>query len=336
MLRGRDVQELEELRRQGLSLRAISRLTGYDRKTTGKYLRAPEARPTYGPRSAQPGKLEPFKPYLRERLKAGVWNAQVLLRELRTQGYAGGYTILKEWLHPPREAATAVAVRCFETPPGCQAQVDWGHLGSLEMEGRPAAVERVYLPTGLQPRHDGRGGAGSETGNAAEDARGSVPATGWGAGRDPLRPHETVWLETDERGEVVWHPVFLDFARYWGFRPRLCRPYRAQTKSKVESGVKYLRRNFLCGQGREPGNLQDLNAELRTWIWEVANQRVHGTKHERVSQRWNVEQFHLQPVDKRVAYPYSDDELRKVAREAYVSWRGSRYSVPWSYAGKQV
>jgi transposase len=46
--------------------------------------------------------------------------------------------------------------------------------------------------------------------------------------------------------------VFLDFARYWGFRPRLCRPYRAQTKGKIESGVKYVRRNFVCGLlGRE-------------------------------------------------------------------------------------
>jgi|SRR5579872_6334916 len=66
---------------------------------------------------------------------------------------------------------------------------------------------------------------------------------------------KTVWLEIDERGEVVWHPVFLDFARYWGFQPRLCRPYRAQTKGKVESGVKYVRRNFLCGnrpRSRQP------------------------------------------------------------------------------------
>ena len=44
---------------------------------------------------------------------------------------------------------------------------------------------------------------------------------------------KTVWLGTDERGEIVWHPVFLDFARYWGFTPRLCRPYRAQTKAYV-------------------------------------------------------------------------------------------------------
>ncbi len=75
---------------------------------------------------------------------------------------------------------------------------------------------------------------------------------------------KTVWQEIDDRGEVVWNAVFLDFARYWGFTPRLCRPYRAQTKGKVESGVKYVRRNFLCGlQGREPGSLEELTTPLR-------------------------------------------------------------------------
>ena len=96
---------------------------------------------------------------------------------------------------------------------------------------------------------------------------------------------KTVWLAADERGEIVWNPVFLDFARYWGFTPRLCRPYRAQTKGKVESGVKYVRRNFLCGLlGREPGGLEELNAQLRQWVQNVANQRVHGTTHEQPAQ----------------------------------------------------
>jgi hypothetical protein len=105
----------------------------------------------------------------------------------------------------------------------------------------------------------------------------------------------------------------------------------------VESGVKYLRRNFLCGlQGREPSGLSDLNAQLRAWVWGVANQRVHGTTHEQVALRWKVDAFHLQPFDGRPPYPYLDDELRKVARDAYVCWQGSRYSVPWAYAGKQV
>lgn len=101
--------------------------------------------------------------------------------------------------------------------------------------------------------------------------------------------------------------------------------------------MKYVRRNFLCGLlGREPANLADLNAELRRWVSEVANQRVHGTTHEQVLIRWEEDRVQLQPVNGHPAYPYGDDEQRKVARDAYVSWQGSRYSVPWQYAGKEV
>src|SRR5580692_5747704 len=131
MLRGRDVQEIEELKRQGLSIRAISRLTGYDRKTIGRYLIQPEGVPVYGPRAKQPGKLDPFHGYLKERMQAGVWNARVLVRELRERNYSGGYTLLTDWLRPQRKESLSVAVRRFETPPGKQAQVDWGHLGSI-------------------------------------------------------------------------------------------------------------------------------------------------------------------------------------------------------------
>jgi hypothetical protein len=148
---------------------------------------------------------------------------------------------------------------------------------------------------------------------------------------------KTVWTGLDDRGEVIWHPMFLDFARYWGFAPRLCRPYRAQTKGKVESGIKYVRRNFLCGLlGREPSGLEDLNGRLRSWVWTIANQRVHGTTHEQPVARWNTEQQQLKPIGNRPPYPCADDQLRRVARDAYVAWNGTRYSVPWQYAGRDV
>ena len=76
MLRGRDVQDFGELKRQGLSIRAISRLTGYCRKTVRKYLVQPDAVPVYGPRAKQLGKLDLFKPYLEDRMRTGVWNAR--------------------------------------------------------------------------------------------------------------------------------------------------------------------------------------------------------------------------------------------------------------------
>jgi len=337
VLRGRDVQEIEELKRQGLSIRAISRLTGYCRKTIRRYLLEPEAVPVYGPRAKEPGKLDPFKGYLEQRMSAGVWNARVLLRELRELGYAGGYTLLTDWLRPQRTSARTVAVRRFETPPGKQAQVDWGHLGSIESNGEQRKLWAFTFTLGYSRLLVAEAGMDQKLGTLLRMHEEAFRQIG-GVPEEILYDRmKTVWLETDDRGEIVWNPVFVDFARYWGFTPRLCRPYRAQTKGKVESGVKYIRRNFLCGlQGREPGCLNDLNAHLRKWMWEVANQRVHGTTHEKVAARWEVDRPALQPLDGRPPYPYLDEELRKVARDAYVSWQGSRYSVPWLYAGREV
>ena len=331
------MNDLIELKRQGLSIQAISAMTGFDRKTVRKYLLRPEETPTYGPRPSPPSKLDRFKPYLEERLRAGVWNAVVLLRELRAQGYTGGYTILKDWLQPQRASAHVVAVRRFETPAGRQAQVDWGHLGTLEVEGGERKLWGFAFTLGHSRAMMACAALNQKLGTLLRMHEEAFRQLG-GVPREILYDRmRTVWQEIDERGEVVWNPVFLDFSRYWGFTPRLCRPYRAQTKGKVESGVKYVRRNFLCSLlGREPGCLEDFNAELRRWVWEVANQRVHGTTHALVSAQWEVDRVALQPLGGRPPYPCADEELRKVARDAFVAWRGSRYSVPWAYAGKEV
>ena len=68
MLRGKDVQEIEGLKRQGLSIQAISELIGYDRKTVRKYLILPDGIPAYRSRGPQASKLDRFKPYLQERV----------------------------------------------------------------------------------------------------------------------------------------------------------------------------------------------------------------------------------------------------------------------------
>ena len=330
------MDDLNELKKQGLSIQAISGLTGFDPKTVRKYLAGTEPVPIYGPRSEQASKLDGFKPYLETRLQAGVWNARVLLRELRGRNYSGGYTILTDWLRPQREAARTVAERRFETLPGQQAQVDWGHLGWLETSEDERQLWGFAFTLGYSRMMFAEAALDQKLGTLLrmhEEAfrRLGVP-------QEILYDRmKTVWLETDDRGEIIWNPVFLDFAGYWGFKPRLCRPYRAKTKGKIESGVKYVRRNFLCGlQGREPAGLSELNAELRQWLATVANVRIHGTTGEQVCLRWEEEKPELRTVDGRVAYPYADDELRKVSRDCYVSWQSSRYSVPWTYAGKPV
>ena len=164
------MREINELKRDGLSIQAIGELTGYDRKTIRKCLLAPTGRPVYRLRPTPASMLETFKPYLKERLQAGVWNAQVLLRELRQRNYAGGYTILTDWLRPQREAASAVAVRRFETPPGKQAQVDWGHLGSLIENGEKQMLWGFAMTLGYSRRLVAEAATDQEARNVAAHA----------------------------------------------------------------------------------------------------------------------------------------------------------------------
>lgn len=216
-------------------------------------------------------------------------------------------------------------------------QADWGHLGTLECGGQSHKLWGFVLTLSYSRAMFAMAALDQKLGTLLRLHERAF--ADWGGVPEEILYDRmrTVWQGTDERGAIVWNPVFPDFARYWGFRPRLCRPYRAQTKGKVESGVKYVRRNFLCGlQGREPDGLEDFNAQLRAWVWSVAHQRVHGTTHQTVEARWDADQFSLQPVAGKPPYPFVDDELRKVARDGFVNWQGSRYSVPWTYAGKEV
>jgi transposase len=331
------MNQIEELKQQGLSICGIATATGFDRKTVRKYLARPEQEPRYGPRPKRPSQLDAFRAYIDQRLAAGVWNAVVLLRELRAEGYGGCYSTVKEYLQPKREEARSAAVRRFETAPGRQAQVDWGHLGSWEMNGERRKLWGFTFTLGYSRMMMAEAALDQKLGTLlrmheqAFEQLGGVPEE---IVYDRMR---TVWTGMDERGEIVWHPMFLDFARYWGFTPRLCAAYRAQTKGKVESGVKYVRRNFLCGLlGNTPSSLEDLNGQMKAWVWTVANQRIHGTTHEQPVTRWELERKRLRSMANRPPYPYADDELRRVARDAYVAWQGSRYSVPWQYAGKEV
>jgi len=333
------VNEITAFKRQGLSISQISVLTGYSRPTIRKYLEQGQT-PCYGPRKPRPHLLDPYLPFLEQRLKAGVWNAVVLWRELREQGYPGGYTTVKNWVRPQRREAQVVAVRRFETPPGKQAQVDWGDLGEiLHEDGTRQKLNGFVMTLGHSRAMFCDIATDQKLPNfvrmheAAFEALGGIP-------EEILYDNtKTVVLKlltegVDTRGEVRLNPAFADFARYWGFVPRLCRPYRPQTKGKVENGIGYVRKNFLCG--REASALDDLRNQMRVWIADVAHQRVHGTTHRIVAEAWEEEKPFLQPLLSRRGYPLVVESLRRVSRDALISYRGNRYSVPWQNAGKEV
>jgi transposase len=136
MLRGGKVKQIYELHGQGLSVRRIAQILGLSRNSVRKYLRSPGI-PQPKPRAPRKSKLDPYASYVRQRVAAGVVNCVVLLRELRARGYTGKYTVLKDFVQPLRQRppAAAVATMRYETAPGEQAQVDFGHCTYTAPEG---------------------------------------------------------------------------------------------------------------------------------------------------------------------------------------------------------
>jgi len=134
-----------DLHRQGLTVSAIARQLGIDRKTVRRYIERGLEPPTYGPRPRRPKRTDPFLPYLRERLAAYPGLTAVRLwRELRERGYVGGYTAVKRTVREIRpEPVKPFEIR-FETPPGAQAQVDFARF-EVVFTDEPGVTRIVWL-----------------------------------------------------------------------------------------------------------------------------------------------------------------------------------------------
>src|SRR5215213_835718 len=95
-----------DLHRQGLTISAIARRTGLDRKTVQRYIERGLEPPVYKPRPPRPTKVTPYERYLRERVAAYPdLTGRRLYREIRDLGYAGGYTVVKDFLRTVRPRA---------------------------------------------------------------------------------------------------------------------------------------------------------------------------------------------------------------------------------------
>jgi hypothetical protein len=131
--------------------------------------------------------------------------------------------------------------------------------------------------------------------------------------------------------ESTFNALFEDFFMHYGFTPRICRIYRAQTKGKVENTVKYAKGNFIVG--RTFISLDDANTQRWNWL-EKVNSKVHGTTHEIPIER--VKEENLQPLDGKPEYIVYLTTNRKVTRDCFISYQGNQYSVPYLYAGREA
>src|SRR5919112_5062793 len=140
-----DLVMILDLHRQGLSVSAIARQLGLDRKTVRKHMRRGLVAPAYGPRAPRVRVITPYLGYLRDRLAAyPELSGRRLWRELKERGYSGGYTMVTDALREIRPKATTPFEVRFETPPGEQAQVDFAQFQVVFADER-GATRVVWL-----------------------------------------------------------------------------------------------------------------------------------------------------------------------------------------------
>ncbi len=325
---------VQALFERGVSRKAVARELGLDVKTVRKWLRRsfePQHRRVRG------RLLDRFAEFLRARVLEVEFNAAVLLRELRAQGYTGSYATLRRYVAPWRaeQRREELGTVRFETGPGEQAQVDWGsswvwlgeerirvHLFVMVLGYSRRVYARAYRSEGLDALLDGHERAFEHFGGRTRRLLYDNPRT-------------IVLVKDEASGGVTWNATFKDRMDFYGAELRLCRYYRAQTKGKVERGVQYVKRNALVG--RRFADLEALNAWLLEWCLTVADTRVHGTTHERPDERFaRAEAAALVAVDARRPAPRERVESRIVPRDGDVAVEANRYPVPLGWAGRRV
>jgi transposase len=323
MVRLEGFMDIQKLHHDGVSVSEIARQLNMDRKTVRKYLRqAPRAYE----RKAKRWKIDPFRSYLRERWELGVHNAARLFSEIQKRGYAGGITQVRAVVGPWRSEGQERAFVRFETAPGEQAQMDWGHFGNW-------AGKRLYgfaltlcwsrmQYVEFTQRQDAETLLNCMV--HALEYFGGVTAT---VLTDNMK---TVVLDRVD-GQPRFHAKLLDFASYYGFVPRVCHPYRPQTKGKIESTIRYIKGSFWPGIAFD--SLSELNRQALVWCGE-ANRRVHATTREVPLIRFPHEG--LTPLNGQPAYDTSYVSHRQVAKDCLVAYRGNRYSVPYCFASNSV
>ncbi len=330
--------DINALRRQGYTYAQIGRMVGRDWRTVKRYLEE-GAQPVYRRRKYAPSMLDPFKGVVDGWLqKEPNLRATRIHQDLvRDYGFAGGYQIVQRYVRDQRAAkAPGIAEERFETAPGYQAQVDWSH------------EEPILTPEGLALPLYCFHMVLSHSRDAFCSLVGSMDlATFWGCHRAAFAhfggvPKEILYDRTKtvvrqhvgrEQGleqRRLFHPEALASAMHYGFRIRLCKPYRAKTKGKVESDIDYVRGRLLSAHSFR--GYEETNASSRIWNEDVARKRIHGTHGEVVSERAERDRAALLAVPPD-PYLVVSRTQRTVGRDGFFSFEGRRYAVPAGFAG---
>lgn len=316
---------------QGMGIRAICRELSVSRKAVRRALRT-EGVPKYA-RPARPNpKLEPYEAQIRELYFRDHLIGSRIVREVRKVGYRGSTSALYAYLKRLRTAVpSSKATERFETEPGQQAQFDWSPY-TIELGGELTRVIVFGMTLGYSRRKHYTASLDETQASIFEAVEACLRHFG-GAPKELLVDNAKAFVLDANPAHFRWNPQFLELCGHYRLKPRACRPYRARTKGKVERPFFYLEEQFI--KGTRFSSFAHFLGELAVFERDDLDQQIHSTTQERPIERFRAELPALTPLPEQ-RFVGTLALSRKVSWDCLVSYRGCRYSVPATQAGKLV
>jgi transposase len=301
-----------------------------DYRTVAKWIVQKQYQPRNSPQRAS--KLDPFKGEIVRMLETHPYTATQILQRLREDTFDGGYTIVKDYVRMVRPPKTKAFLKLSFAPGEC-AQVDWGSYGSVSVGETSRKLSffamvfcysrMMYVEFTVSQTMEHFLGCHQN----AFDWFGAVPS------KIMVDNLKSAVLKRIVGKAPIFNPKYLDFANHYGFTIVPCAVGKGNEKGRVESGVGYVKKNFLAGL-----NIPDFNVlkpAVIHWLDTVANVRVHGETGKRPVDRLQRERESMTPLP---PHPYDIATISQVraSRQFRVTVDTNRYSVPAEYAGARL
>lgn len=315
---------------EGLSAHQIAEELAMDPRTVVKWL----ARERFCPRKAslRVSKLDPFKAEIARLLQSHAFTAAQILVRIREQGYAGGYSIVKDYVRAIRPSKRPAYLTLAFAPGEC-AQVDWGSYGSVAV-GNTRRRLSFFVMVLCYSRMLYVEFTVSQSlehflccHKNAFDFFGSVP------NKIMVDNLKSAVLRRVLGRPPVFNPRYLDFANHYGFAITPCNVGRGNEKGRVENAVGYVKKNFLAGL--QIPDFAAIGPAVRHWIETVANVRIHGETRKKPVELFEAERPCLRPL------PTNDFDIatvspQRASSQFRITIDTNRYSVPAEYAGRAL
>ena len=348
-----DIRELVRHLRDTTNDSAVQRATGLNRRTIVRYRRWAQeqgllAGPllpieqfqalitmtlTPPPPPQTTSSVEPYRDVVLQLHRDGV-DGTAIRERIGELGFAGSVSAMYRFLHRLAPTEPDVTVR-VETAPAEEAQVDFGYAGKLlDPESGRLRKAWAFVMTLSWSRHqyvefvwDQSVATWLTLHRHAFEYFGGAPK------RIKLDNLKAAIIKACVDDPPV-QQAYRECAEHYGFLIDPCRPRTPEHKGKVESGVKYVKRNFLGG--RTSTNITQANTDVLDWCLSTAGQRRHGTTKEQPLARFTSIEGGLLLALPTSPYDLAIWKVATVARDCYVVFENAYYSVPFRLLGQQV